>query len=93
MSRRYKEPISVTLNYGKPVTFTWRGRTYRVQVLACWKLQDRWWDAERHADRTYWRVMTRQLGIYELYEENETQWVLDMVQDRATSRPDINSVV
>jgi hypothetical protein len=81
MSRRYKESISVTLDHGQPVAFTWRGRTYHVQVLANWKLQDRWWDPERHADRTYWRVMTKQLGVYELHQENEREWVLDAVQD------------
>jgi hypothetical protein len=81
MSRRYQEAIAVTLRHGQPVAFVWRGRTYHVQVLASWKLQDRWWDKERHAARVYWRVMTQQLGVYEIYLENEREWVLDVVQD------------
>jgi hypothetical protein len=85
MSRRYQEPIAVTLApcwLGEgPVAFTWRGRQYRVEVLATWHLCDRWWDAERSADRVYWRVMTKQLGAYELYQENGARWVLDLVLD------------
>jgi hypothetical protein len=85
MSRRYQEPITVTLGpswLGEgPVAFTWRGRAYRVKVLATWHLCDRWWDAERHASRVYWRLLTPQLGCYEVYQENDTRWVLDVVQD------------
>jgi hypothetical protein len=85
MSRRYKEPTTVTLGRGlyglQPVAFTWRGRTYAVEVIGSWKLQDRWWDRARHADRVYWRVMTKVLGVYELYCENGHDWRLDTVQD------------
>jgi hypothetical protein len=43
---------------------------------------DRWWDAERHADRTYWRVVTRDHQVFELYQEASTSaWVLDVIQD------------
>jgi hypothetical protein len=85
MSRRYQEPITVTLGTSwlgeGPVAFTWRGRTHSVEVLATWRLRDRWWDRERQANRTYWRVMTAALGVYEVYCENGAAWVLDTVQD------------
>jgi hypothetical protein len=86
MSRRYQEPITVTLGpswLGEgPVAFTWRGRAYRVKVLATRHLQDRWWDTERHADRTYWRVLVpATLAAYELFCENGRDWVLDLVLD------------
>ena len=54
-----------------------------VQVLRGRKeQQDRWWDPQRRADRTYWRVVTRDYQVFELYQEASTgAWVLDVVQD------------
>jgi hypothetical protein len=65
----------------QPMAFVWRGRTYHVQVQPTWHLFDRWWDPECVANRIYWRVMTKALGVYELYQENRRKWVLDVVQD------------
>ncbi|HEX9413959.1 MAG TPA: hypothetical protein VF916_10695 [Ktedonobacterales bacterium] len=43
---------------------------------------DRWWDAQWHANRTYWRVVTADFQVFELYQEASTgAWVLDVVQD------------
>jgi hypothetical protein len=43
---------------------------------------DRWWDVQRHANRTYWRVVTADFQVFELYQEASTgAWVLDVVQD------------
>jgi hypothetical protein len=50
-------------------------------VIAIRHLHYRWWDADRHADRMYWCVMTSALGVLELYLEHEREWVLDVVQD------------
>ena len=81
MSRHYQEPITVALRHGRPVAFTWRGRTYHVAVIGTWKLQDRWWDAQRRAERWYWRVLTADYQVFELYCENGVRWVLGKVQD------------
>jgi len=55
---RIEAPIVVTVSKGRPVAFLWRGQRYRVSALGSWHLMDRWWDPQRHADRTYWRVVT-----------------------------------
>jgi hypothetical protein len=81
MAHRYGHAITVTLRRGRPVAFVWRGLEYDVRVIGRWKLQDRWWDPIGHADRTYWRVITPALGVYELLCENGVRWVLDVVQD------------
>jgi hypothetical protein len=51
VAHRYGHQISVTLQRGRPVAFIWRGLEYDVEVIGRWKLQDRWWDAERKAVR------------------------------------------
>jgi hypothetical protein len=51
-------------------------------VLGTWQLMDRWWDPQRHADRTYWRAVSADHQVFELYQEASTgAWVLDVVQD------------
>ncbi|MGZ6389088.1 MAG: DUF6504 family protein [Ktedonobacterales bacterium] len=86
MSRRYGEPISVVVGRaGQPQRFTWRRITYIVEVIAHWHLADKWWDAERQSDRQYYRVMTRDLRVFEVYHEQAPgrlpQWILDVVLD------------
>jgi hypothetical protein len=86
MSQRYGEPIGVEVDQtGQPRRFTWRRITYPVTVIARWHLADKWWDGEGHSDRQYYRVMTRDLRVFELYREQAPeklpQWVLDVVQD------------
>jgi hypothetical protein len=41
---------------GEPVAFTWRGVTYRGELITTWRLSDRWWEREAHSDRTYYRL-------------------------------------
>ncbi|MGZ3663282.1 MAG: DUF6504 family protein [Ktedonobacterales bacterium] len=53
--------------------------------MAHWHLADKWWDAERQSDRQYYRVMTRDLRVFEVYHEQAPgrlpQWILDVVLD------------
>jgi hypothetical protein len=80
--RRIGAPVAVTVSKGRPVAFLWRGQRYRIAVLGTWHLMDRWWDAQQHANRTYWRVVTADFQVFELYQEASTgAWVLDVVQD------------
>jgi Family of unknown function (DUF6504) len=82
MSRRYGEPIAVTLRGEQPIGFTWRGRQYQVQVIGFWRLATRWWDAEHAADRDYYRLMAPDFGVYEVYQERTSgAWVLDRYLD------------
>lgn len=86
MSRRYGEPISVAVDQaGQPKRFTWRHVTYTVTVIGHWHLGDKWWDDERHSDRQYYRLMTKDLRVFEIYQETAPgktpHWVLDVVQD------------
>jgi hypothetical protein len=80
--RRIGAPVAVTVSNSRPVAFLWRGQRYRVSVLGSWHLMDRWWDSHLHANRTYWRVVTADFQVFELYQEASTgAWVLDVVQD------------
>lgn len=86
MSRRYQEPVGVTLRPdGTPATFTWRRKTYHVhEVFATWHLQDRWWDQERQANRYYVRVTTADHMVFDLFADvarKPAVWVLDVVHD------------
>lgn len=52
VSRRCSEPVPVqTARDGKPLALTWRSVTYRVTYRV--RVSGRWWEPERHADRTY----------------------------------------
>jgi hypothetical protein len=72
---------------GTPKTFTWRGKTYHVEVLSKWHLQDRWWELtpERgRSNRYYVRVATRDHMVFELFADvahKPAVWVLDIVHD------------
>ena len=95
MARRYGEPVRVTLaqaghaaqQHGgergetRPTSFTWRGRRYWVSVLGTWRLRAHWW-REQPAERTYYRVVTADHQVFELYHEAVSgAWVLDTCQD------------
>ncbi len=81
------ERISVTrreeLPTQPPVSFEWRGRTYRVAKLeAMWHdagfgplaYSKRWWQ-RRH--RTYYQVTTESGELFELYlERPQREWFL-----------------
>ena len=68
---------------GRPVAFTWRGVTYRGQVISTWRLSDRWWEREAHSDRTYYRLMTADFQVFDIYSENTSRglWVLSHIHD------------
>lgn len=68
--RRYRDPVEVTLAAdGLPTAFRWRGEWYRVAVIDTWRLEARWWEPERAAERTYYRVLTRDHQVFELYHD------------------------
>jgi hypothetical protein len=70
MSRRIGIAVRVQMRaVGQPSAFTWRGETFRVRVLSRWWLATRWWDYEREADRTYYRVETADHQIFERYRD------------------------
>ena len=87
MAHRYGEPVQVTLTQPDqlPSSFTWRGWRYWVEVIGMWHLghlTDRWWDPARHADRHYYRVMTADHQVFELYHDTVSGvWILDIVHD------------
>ena len=84
MSRQILQPIRVwTDAVGKPVRWTWRDATYTGHVLSWWKLSDKWWDADRYSDRTYYRMETRDHQIFELYRDaaKDRLRVLARIQD------------
>lgn len=84
MAHRYGDPVSVTVARGEltsPTSFTWRGRRYWVSVIGMWRLCSYWWNAEP-ASRTYYRVMTAECQVFELYRTDVTGvWVLDVCHD------------
>ncbi len=84
MGHRYGIPIRVEIDGdGLPTTFTWRGLLYQVKVIGKWHLRDRWWDYEEHSDRWYYRVITADLQVFEIYRDSTSRglWVLDKVLD------------
>lgn len=90
MARRYGEPIRVVTRHGQPVAFSWRGVSYRVQVIGMWRLATRWWAAETGAavDRVYFRVRAADQQVFELYCElaktapdQPGPWMLDVCLD------------
>lgn len=82
MTRRYGEVITVTRRGDLPVSFVWRERRYEVSVIASWRLATRWWDTARAARRHYYRLMTPDLAVFEVYHEQVSDiWVLDSLLD------------
>ncbi|HEX6542672.1 MAG TPA: DUF6504 family protein [Ktedonobacterales bacterium] len=82
MSRRYQEAITVTLQGERLTSFTWRGNTYRIRVIANWRLAARWWSAEHAANRHYYRVMTADCQVFEVYHDQVSgAWILDTCLD------------
>jgi Domain of unknown function (DUF6504) len=90
MSRRIGHPVAVqTRENGQPFAFNWRGVLYRVRVLSHWRLATRWWEPAGTVDRHYFRVVTSDHQVFELYYEaaptaaipDGKRWVLDVCQD------------
>lgn len=52
MSRRVSEALRPELNAkAEPAAFWYREVRDEVEVLATWRLCDRWWDREGYSDR------------------------------------------
>jgi Domain of unknown function (DUF6504) len=68
---------------GRPVAFTYHGVTYRGEIISTWQLSDRWWEQEAHSDRTYYRLMTADFQVFDIYSENTSRglWVLSHIHD------------
>ncbi len=84
MSRQILRPVRVwTDANGRPKRFIWRETTYSGRVLSWWKLSDKWWDADRYSDRTYYRLETQDHQIFELYRDaaKDGLWILARIQD------------
>lgn len=83
MAHRYGDLVTVRLSEQRvPSAFEWRGRRYWVDVIANWHLRDRWWAPEGHSDRHYFRVMTGNFEVFELYwDAAKALWVLDRCLD------------
>ena len=90
MARRIGHPVAVlTRDDGAPIAFTWRGVMYCVRVIGRWRLATRWWEPATAVDRHYFRVITSDQQIFELYYEaaptthlpDSRRWVLDICQD------------
>ena len=90
MARRIGHPVAVQAREnGQPLAFNWRGVLYRVRVIGKWKLATRWWEPADAVDRHYFRVITSDQQVFELYYEaassarlpDAKRWVLDVCQD------------
>ena len=74
--------LQVCLNAGNsPISFIRQGKLYKIrQVFECWRLIGAWWDGQ--GERTFFRVLTDQGGIYELcFEHLKSEWKLSRVED------------
>jgi hypothetical protein len=67
-----------------PVALTWRGATYRGKVIHTRILCDRWWEIEAQSRRTYYRLMTADFRVFDIYRENTScgLWVLHTTEPR-----------
>ena len=84
MSRQILRPVKVwTDAKGQPTRFVWRDVTYQGKVRSMWKLSDKWWDADRYSDRTYYRLETADHQVFDLYRDaaKDGLWVLSHIQD------------
>ncbi len=88
LTKRYREPIEVSVGRcgPAPAAFRWRGRAYRVlTVLGHWREDTAYWSGGEIEipQRDLWRVealSTAGPGVYELAYESGT-WRLDRVWD------------
>ncbi len=73
----------------QPLRRGWRDVLYRVRVIGHWKLATRWWEPANAVDRYYFRIITSDQQVFELYYEaaptvhmpDAKRWVLDVCQD------------
>jgi Family of unknown function (DUF6504) len=84
MSRQILRPVKVWTNAtGQPTRFTWRDATYAGRVVLSWKLQDRWWEPDQFSDRTYYRLITTDNQMFDLYHDDAKDglWILANIHD------------
>ena len=79
MTRLYFEPITVTWEDDRPLTFIWRSQAHRITaVLKHWVVRVDWWRQE--IARQYYKVQCDNLGTYEIYQERDS-WFLERLYD------------
>jgi hypothetical protein len=88
MAHQYLQPIQMTTRADRPISFTWRGMEYHItEILASWRLRDRWWEAADHhprgaSDRHYYRLRCLEGLLCDVYYDAAPGvWVLDRVHD------------
>ncbi len=86
MSRQIGLPVQVEVDdaTGESRRLTWCGVRYTtVRVIGRWHLRDWWWDMGQQTDRVYYRLLTRDQQVFEVYRELTSAglWVLDRVLD------------
>jgi hypothetical protein len=85
MARHFSLPATIETDAsGEPTAFTWRGVRLRVCVIGRWYLRDRRWQHwERQSDRRYYRLLSADHEVFEVYRELTSKglWVLDVVHD------------
>ena len=87
MGHQFLQPIQVMTQAKRPKQFTWRGTNYLVaDILATWRLSDRWWESAAHphgaSDRHYYRLRCEDGLLCEVYYDAAQQvWILDRVHD------------
>jgi hypothetical protein len=85
LTKRYHEPIEVSISGPAPAAFRWRGRLYQVlRVLGHWREDAAYWTGGIEIpQRDLWRVEALGAtgrGVYELTCESGI-WRLDRIWD------------
>lgn len=79
IGKRRDEPVEVVWDeaLGRPRSFVWRERAYRIDGIAqTWAVERSWWNPRAQVSRRCWRVIARG-GTYDLaYEREDARWVL-----------------
>jgi hypothetical protein len=71
MSRILNRPIPVRRDRdGRPGSFLWRGRWWRVgEILEEWVYRPPWWEEQEFGERCFYRVLVEGGGVFELLLE------------------------
>ena len=78
------DPIEVQCDaQGRPLRFTWQGRSYTVQrVCNRWHVSEEWWRAEPTAWHEYIKLVTRdRLLCLLVHNLDRDQWSLLLIYD------------
>lgn len=70
----------------RPVRFIWRDLTCSGRIVNGWRLQGRWWDAERCAGRVsyrYGRLIANNHQVFDLFRDDakDRLWILHRIHD------------